>query len=313
MDNVRPLLSIVIANYNYGRYIGEAIESVLSQKVGELVELIICDAASTDNSVEIIKKYTDGLPPKVSYEEWMKGRETTNDSRITWWCSEKDLGQSDAFNKGFSHAKGEFVTWLNADDIILPNVLKKFVNAVRKNPSCHWWIGGVIWLDPNMNVISFGRGRKFSDIRYKCGQLNVCGPSSFVRKSMINFVGGVDVRLHYTMDTDLWLRLAGIAQIKYQPFINYAWGLRLHPDAKMSGHNFDSHGRFRKGTAMELAATSIKAKKLLQEAAIIREHFNPQKMNFFKRVISISWLKVLGGLLDTFRYQNKHYTEYFRS
>ena len=67
----RPLLSIVIANYNYGRFLEDAIKSVIAQEVGDKVELIICDAASTDNSVEIIKKYADGLPPNTPYEEWL--------------------------------------------------------------------------------------------------------------------------------------------------------------------------------------------------------------------------------------------------
>ena len=89
---LQPLLSIVIANYNYGRFLEEAIQSVLMQDAGDLAELIICDAESTDNSVEVIKKY---------------------EKHITWWCSEKDGGQSAAFNKGFSHARGKFLTWLN--------------------------------------------------------------------------------------------------------------------------------------------------------------------------------------------------------
>jgi len=63
---MNPILSIVIANYNYGRFLEDAILSVLRQEVGEVVELIICDAASTDNSVDIIKKYANGLPPNAS-------------------------------------------------------------------------------------------------------------------------------------------------------------------------------------------------------------------------------------------------------
>ena len=101
--NIQPFVSVVIANYNYGRFLDEAIQSVLNQACND-VELIICDAASTDNSVEVIKKYAD---------------------RIAWWCSEKDKGQSDAFNKGFSHAKGRFLTWLNADDVMLPGTIEK--------------------------------------------------------------------------------------------------------------------------------------------------------------------------------------------
>ena len=61
----KPLFSIVIANYNFGRFLEDAIQSVIAQDMGDQVELIICDAASTDNSVEVIKKYAHGLPPNT--------------------------------------------------------------------------------------------------------------------------------------------------------------------------------------------------------------------------------------------------------
>ena len=112
---MEPLVSIVIANYNYGRFLGEAIQSVIAQDMGDKVELIICDAASTDNSVDIIRQYANDLPANTSYSEWTSqanSQLTIHDSQlITWWCSEKDGGQSAAFNKGFSHARGRFLTW----------------------------------------------------------------------------------------------------------------------------------------------------------------------------------------------------------
>ena len=61
----QPLLSIVIANYNYGRFLEDAIESVISQDMGNQIDLLICDAASTDNSLGVIKKYANGLPPNT--------------------------------------------------------------------------------------------------------------------------------------------------------------------------------------------------------------------------------------------------------
>ena len=111
-----PLLSIVIANYNYGRFLEEAIQSVLSQSCDDY-ELIIVDGGSTDNSVEIIKKYED---------------------KIAWWVSEKDNGQSDAFNKGFAQAKGKFGCWLNADDILMPNAIRAVVEYIKKHPKAEW-------------------------------------------------------------------------------------------------------------------------------------------------------------------------------
>lgn len=84
----RPFLSIVIANYNYGDLIESSIESILNQDCQDY-ELIIVDGNSTDNSVSVIKQY---------------------EKHIAWWVSEPDTGQSNAFNKGFEHAQGEFIT-----------------------------------------------------------------------------------------------------------------------------------------------------------------------------------------------------------
>ena len=115
---MQPLFSIIIANYNYGRFLEEAIQSVIAQEMGDKVELIVCDAASMDNSQEIIKKYACGLPPNILRTDWQlltnPPRLTSNNSQlISWWCSEKDGGQSAAFNKGFSHARGKYLTCLN--------------------------------------------------------------------------------------------------------------------------------------------------------------------------------------------------------
>ena len=138
----KPLLSIVIANYNYGRFLEEAIQSVAHQEGVEKVELIICDAASTDNSVEIIKKYASGLPPNTSYYDWAASHPTSliPHPLITWWCSEKDNGQSEAFNKGFSHAKGEWLTWLNADEIYADGVLSALFSLIARKKKAQWII-----------------------------------------------------------------------------------------------------------------------------------------------------------------------------
>ena len=88
--------SIVIANYISGKYLEAALLSVIRQNY-PAVEIIVMDAGSTDNSVDIIRKY---------------------DQHIAYWVSEKDKGQSDAFNKGFAKAKNEWLLWLNADDFL---------------------------------------------------------------------------------------------------------------------------------------------------------------------------------------------------
>ena len=314
-----PLLSIIIANYNYGRFLEEAIQSVIAQDMGDQVELIICDAASADSSVDIIKKYANGLPPHTLRSEWEANcpqSQTTNDQQlttnITWWCSEPDGGQSAAFNKGFSHARGRFLTWLNADDVLLPGTLKKLARAAEKYPACEWFVGGCFWLDPNMHIINCGRGRPFSEIRYKEGNVSVWGPSSFFTKRLFDSVGGVDERFHFSMDTDLWLRFAHKAKARYLPFCDYAWGLRLHPDAKMSGHNFTADGEFdTKHSEAEKKAASKHRIQREKESGFRLEYFKPKKATVLTRLASVSWLEVVCAKIDLLRFKGKYYMECF--
>lgn len=314
----QPLLSIVIANYNYGRFLEEAIQSAVSQNMGDKVELIVCDAASTDNSAEIIKKHANGLPPNTSYYDLAKINPslTTNDqqltSKITWWCSEPDGGQSAAFNKGFSHAHGRFLTWLNADDVLLPGALKKFELATKKYPDCEWFVGGVLWLDKEMRVLKCGRGRRFSEVRYREGNVSVWGPSSFFSKRMLDSVGGVDVRYHYTMDSELWLRFASKLGVRYRPFAKYAWGLRMHEDAKMSGHNFSSQAITRGKSELDKLRCSPHFAQMKQEELWMWEWFNRRRSTKLSHVLSASYFQVALAWLDTMRFQGKHYSEMFK-
>lgn len=306
-----PLVSVVIANYNYGRFLEEAIQSVIAQDMGDKVELIVCDAASTDNSVDIIKKYANGLPRKTPRTEWADDfkRQAPSSRLITWWCSEKDGGQSAAFNKGFSHAHGKFLTWLNADDVMLPGTLRKLELAARKHPNCEWFVGGVLWLDEHMNILKCGRGRRFSEIRYKEGWVNVWGPSSFFTKRLLDAVGGVNVRYHYTMDTELWLKFASKLGARYRPFANYAWGLRLHEDAKMSGHNFTSNDGKDDESEMDKLRRSPHFAQMKQEELWMWEWFDRRPHTKITRFLSAAYLQVALAWLDTKRFKGKHYLE----
>lgn len=277
---MKPLLSIVIANYNYGRFLEEAILSVLTQSCQDF-ELIVCDAASKDNSVEIIKKYAD---------------------RIAWWCSEPDGGQSAAFNKGFSHANGRFLTWLNADDVMLPGVIEKLSVASKRDPQQEWFVGGVMWLTGDMKVIKMGRGRPFSYIRARAGNVTTWGPSSFFTKKLYERAGKVDERFHYAMDNDLWHRFYYKCGVVYKPCVDYGWGLRLHEEAKMSGHNFAG--------SSQQNPNHPKWKQLRQEIAWMEELYKPKHgMDKFTQLISMSFYRSIAARVDTLRYKGRYYLD----
>ena len=305
----QPLLSIVIASYNYGRFLDEAIRSLLSQSCQDF-ELIVIDGGSTDNSVEVIRKYAGGLPGGVTKT---KGEGEQWNSKISYWGSEKDRGQSNAFNKGFAKARGRFLTWLNADDVMLPGTIEKLKTAAERHPECEWFVGGVFWLDPEMKIVNCGRGRPFSELRYRAGNVSVWGPSSFFTKRLLDAVGGVDERFHYTMDTDLWLRFACKQGARYRPFCDYAWGLRLHPDAKMSGHNFTADGKFDTQCSNN---DKLKASKhyaqMVQESQWQLEYFTPRKSSRVSHLMSVSWGKVLLAWIDLKRFGGRHYMEFFK-
>lgn len=278
-----PLLTIVIVNFNYGRFLETTIQSLLSQSCQDF-ELIIVDAESTDNSVDIIKKHAE---------------------RLAWWCSEPDKGQSDAFNKGFSHASGRFLTWLNADDILLPGAIEAFASAVRSAPDREWFVGGCFWLNPELKVMKCAKARTFSKIRAHCGQISAYGPSSFFSRKLYEKAGKIDTDLHYMMDTEYWLRLFHRENAMYSVIPYYIWGLRLHPEAKMSGHNFSESPM-----ADSLHPVWGKRKK---EAEFIQNRFPiKHRMNAFVRLLTCRPVGYLTGKLHECLLKGKPYTAWFK-
>jgi glycosyltransferase involved in cell wall biosynthesis len=216
-----PTVSIVTPSYNQERYIAEAIGSVLRQEGEFELEHVVIDGASTDGTVEILKRY----------EERVRGGEWAGRCRgIRFrWVSEVDRGQSAAIGKGFGMTGGQFCSWLNSDDTLLPGAIDGVLDTFRRNPEA-----GLVYGQVHFSDVS---GRTVAEVEtgptdYEgLATLNlICQPGAFFRREAWDAVGGLDENLQYTMDHDLWIRIAARFPLVFlpKPLATY----RLHGESK---------------------------------------------------------------------------------
>ena len=202
-----PLVSIVIPSYNQAAFLEQTIKSAIEQDYPYL-EHILVDGASTDNSVEIIKKYGN---------------------QLAWWVSEKDNGQGDAINKGMAHAKGEIVAWLNSDDCYLPAAISAAVEAFEANPDAVMVYGDMLAIDENGFVTNTFKYHQLTLEDLLCFQI-IGQPAVFMRREVFEQVNGLDLNFHFMLDHHLWIRIAAQGKIVHVPQI---WSAaRYHSEAK---------------------------------------------------------------------------------
>lgn len=201
------LISIITPSFNQASFLEQTIRSVLEQDYSR-IEYLVVDGASTDNSVKIIKKYA---------------------GKLKWWVSEKDAGQGDAINKGFAHAKGEIIGWLNSDDYYLPGTISSMVQAFEENPDVALVYGNMLAVDEY--------GKTFNTLKYKqlslkdllCFQI-IGQPAVFFRRSALEKAGLLDSTFHFMLDHHLWIRIAEHGKILHIP---QTWSAaRYHAEAK---------------------------------------------------------------------------------
>ena len=161
------LVSVITPSFNQARYLEATIQSVLSQDYPR-IEYIVMDGASTDNSVEVIKKY---------------------ESRLAYWISEKDKGQADAINQGMARAHGEIVAWLNSDDYYLPNAISNAVNIFEGIPGLVMAYGDMLAVDEYGQTMNHLKYKQFSLNDLLCFQI-IGQPAVFFRRDAFEKSGG---------------------------------------------------------------------------------------------------------------------------
>ena len=146
---------------------------------------------------------------------------------------EPDRGQSDALNKGFAKSHGEWLFWLNADDVLLPGALKavkEMVSDFRFQVSgaarVDWIAGDMMHIDVEGKVIDCRRDWGWKSV-YRNQQVQVYGPSSFFRRALFEKCGGFDTSLRVCMDVDMWMKFRERGHWYYK-LPRYVWGFREH-------------------------------------------------------------------------------------
>ena len=204
-----PVVSIITPSYNQAGYMEETIQSVLGQTYPN-IEYILIDGGSTDNSLDVIKKYA---------------------GKLAYWESVKDKGQTDAINKGFARASGEIIAWLNSDDTLEPQAVAEAVAFLTNHPEVGLVYGDANYIDEKGRVIGRFPAAQTDLAKLKRGYVHIPQQASFFRKSLWDQVGPLDDSFFFAMDYDLWTRLAALAELQYLPGCVWA-NFRLHADAK---------------------------------------------------------------------------------
>ena len=183
---IYPKISVVTPSFNQAQFLERTILSVLNQNYPDL-EYIIIDGGSSDGSVEIIRKY----------EPW-----------LAYWVTERDAGQSDALNKGFSRATGELIGWQNSDDVYTPGVFFEAVDIFAKRPSADIVFANRLDIDEADDVIDDSRFTPFSLIGYWYDGMSLSNQSIFWRRILFSHIGMIDPTYQVAMDYEFFLRAA---------------------------------------------------------------------------------------------------------
>lgn len=204
-----PLVSIVVPSYNQARYLEATLHSILSQSYPN-IEVIVIDGGSKDGSVKILERYK---------------------SRLKYWESVPDNGQSHAINKGFAHASGDILAWLNSDDLLMPDAVARTVACLESNEGVDVVYGDRVVIDEEGSDI--GVWRTWNAHNAVLDYVDFIPQETlFWRRTLWNKVGAsLNEEFQFAMDWELLLRFKAV-NANFQKLDAYQGAFRFHPEQK---------------------------------------------------------------------------------
>jgi glycosyltransferase involved in cell wall biosynthesis len=202
-----PRISIITPSYNQGKFLEATIRSVLLQGYPNL-EYIVIDGGSTDQSVEVIKKY---------------------ENHLFYWISEDDSGQAQAINKGLKQSSGEIIGWINSDDIYVKGAFYKIIKTFQENPDCIVVHGNRILINEGGDVIGWNYLPPFEPATLV---YNVCSETAFWQRFAMDKTGLLKESLKFAIDLEFFSRLYQYGKfLKLDDYLGY---FRCHAETKSS-------------------------------------------------------------------------------
>ena len=216
-DPSYPRISVVLCSYNQGQFLERTVLSILNQNYPN-TELIVIDGGSTDESVDIIRKY---------------------EPYISFWVSEPDSGQPNAINKGFARATGDLVGWQNSDDLYLPGYFHAVAGSFRVEPAAQLFAGNIYTIDADDRITWASRFTPFSFDHLVYLGWNISSQATFVARDVTERVGPLREDLQVEFDWDWFIR---VGRLVNRSVLHRRFGgcYRIHSASKLAMHSRES-------------------------------------------------------------------------
>lgn len=262
-----PKVSIITPSFNQGQFLEDTILSILDQDYPNL-EFFIIDGGSTDNTLDIIRKY---------------------ESRIDWWVSEPDQGQTHAIKKGLSKVTGDIFNWINSDDMLAPNALWNIAKVHQEMPD-NIIAGPVLNFTEKETALIQNRNLTFDNFLLNSEDLSYHQPGVWFPLQRINITDALDTNYHYCFDHKMMIEV-----LSREPSVSYipqtVAHFRLHDQSKSVASSIRFHHEF-----FRLFDEYLQDKRFFNyrdkiQAAIQRHH---QKWDWRDHLLTIRSQKTAG-------------------